>query len=703
MPSLLLATRNRVGAMEWQVLKVRDGDGDGFIHDGTPRQRPVTPAARALGLGAKLERKQRAEDMKFDVDLYEALTGHVAPTKRVRPSRVGNIDTERLQRRHEFLQATKGRFARDAEGRKRLREFAAELLSIERELIRRDEMDPEDATVGAIPRTDEVTYFSDRVSVDGLPGTLLRTEKPNRPNSGKPDTYFVRNNDAIRRSVIGKRKGKRHKERNDYIPNPKSTPKEIVGHHGHKPHGKSILWPAMYEHLRAKGMKKSKAAAISNAAWKKKRVGLKTNTPTSARGAAKTPLRAKNLRKEFIEKKWTDKARAAAILARRRHAKRKGWSSKAHDLLDVDNRMSRQLSRQASRRRKGLRSVQLERRINLVGRSEGVPPRKLKNKRIRNLLSEMVDIEMAQQAKPGDHKRHRALQLEVRRLAIAKMDGEDVEKAWTDIARKAALEARRRRWKHRRKVANKWAIKRGIDPSKHPLPRLEYMMRVEAIRDAERNIELGDPDLGAARVLLGKRRIWVKGNPLRRAHWRRIKGGADPVSGFTSLDERLIDHKPGRPLNDEKTSMPFKKVVKGSKYKAYSQLPFLDRLHGRMGVHDPMKMPVDEYLTRRESVFKMHPMRKVKIKNVVATQKRLNTEKVMEMTTAPDRTKFPLEVVRYGGKDYLLDGHHRVAAAHARGETSFRARVLDLDAIDNAPRYRPPRKKKRRQVGLVRI
>jgi hypothetical protein len=54
------------------------------------------------------------------------------------------------------------------------------------------------------------------------------------------------------------------------MPNPKSSPKEIAGSHGHKPHGKSILWPAMYEELRAKGHSKTKAAAISNAAWNKK-------------------------------------------------------------------------------------------------------------------------------------------------------------------------------------------------------------------------------------------------------------------------------------------------------------------------------------------------------------------------------------------------------------------------------------------------
>lgn len=52
--------------------------------------------------------------------------------------------------------------------------------------------------------------------------------------------------------------------------NPKSSAREIHGHHGHHAHGPSILWPALYEHLLAKGHTKASAAAISNAAWKKK-------------------------------------------------------------------------------------------------------------------------------------------------------------------------------------------------------------------------------------------------------------------------------------------------------------------------------------------------------------------------------------------------------------------------------------------------
>lgn len=82
-------------------------------------------------------------------------------------------------------------------------------------------------------------------------------------------------------------KGKRRRKRADRGPNPKSTPKEIAGKHGHKPHGKSILWPALYEHLRAKGMTKSKAAQISNGMWRKKR-GLPPKSVPGSKG--KVPI-----------------------------------------------------------------------------------------------------------------------------------------------------------------------------------------------------------------------------------------------------------------------------------------------------------------------------------------------------------------------------------------------------------------------------
>lgn len=77
---------------------------------------------------------------------------------------------------------------------------------------------------------------------------------------------------------MAKRRGR--KRRNYSIPNKRSTLKEIRGSHNHRPAGTSILWPALYRHLRKDGYSKRKAAMISNGQWRKKR-GL---PPKSARG-----------------------------------------------------------------------------------------------------------------------------------------------------------------------------------------------------------------------------------------------------------------------------------------------------------------------------------------------------------------------------------------------------------------------------------
>lgn len=63
--------------------------------------------------------------------------------------------------------------------------------------------------------------------------------------------------------------------------NKRSSHKEIVGSHGHAPHGTSILWPAMYEHLKRQGHSKASAARISNAAWNDKHGRLAADTDTT--------------------------------------------------------------------------------------------------------------------------------------------------------------------------------------------------------------------------------------------------------------------------------------------------------------------------------------------------------------------------------------------------------------------------------------
>jgi hypothetical protein len=61
----------------------------------------------------------------------------VPASTRIRPSRVHNIDVDRLQRRRDWLIAHKDDIARAADARIELRQLAREIVSINRELVRR--------------------------------------------------------------------------------------------------------------------------------------------------------------------------------------------------------------------------------------------------------------------------------------------------------------------------------------------------------------------------------------------------------------------------------------------------------------------------------------------------------------------------------------------------------------------------------------
>lgn len=61
----------------------------------------------------------------------------VPPTTKIRPARVGFIDTDRLLARLAWLTVNKARLAREADGRVVLRTTALEIHTIHRELCSR--------------------------------------------------------------------------------------------------------------------------------------------------------------------------------------------------------------------------------------------------------------------------------------------------------------------------------------------------------------------------------------------------------------------------------------------------------------------------------------------------------------------------------------------------------------------------------------
>jgi hypothetical protein len=127
---------------------------------------------------------------------------------------------------------------------------------------------------------------------------------------------------------------KRGRKSRSRRPNPKSTLKEIVGKHGHKPHGPSILWPALYEHLRADGMTKTKAAMISNGMWRKKR-GLPPKSVPGTKGKVRVASltdphvaaimrRARNVGDQLSPAELLQRKKAAEASAAARRARSQG-------------------------------------------------------------------------------------------------------------------------------------------------------------------------------------------------------------------------------------------------------------------------------------------------------------------------------------------------------------------------------------------
>lgn len=87
------------------------------------------------------------------------------------------------------------------------------------------------------------------------------------------------------------------------------------------------------------------------------------------------------------------------------------------------------------------------------------------------------------------------------------------------------------------------------------------------------------------------------------------------------------------------------------------------------------------------------PLEKVKIKNLIALQRKVDPEKVDSIRAdirAQKPGKAPL-VFRYAGVDYIADGHHRVEAAALEGieEIPARIKTLDLEKLAKAEGIAP--------------
>lgn len=111
-------------------------------------------------------------------------------------------------------------------------------------------------------------------------------------------------------------------------------------------------------------------------------------------------------------------------------------------------------------------------------------------------------------------------------------------------------------------------------------------------------------------------------------------------------------------------------------YVAYSKTPFFDTLNQLQGTPDVDKVKIEDFAKARKVLFHNQHTEKLKIKGLIATQPVVNSEKV-DRNVKEDKIK-DVFAVHYGGKYFVVDGHHALAAAADRGDKKVKARVLEI-------------------------
>lgn len=79
--------------------------------------------------------------------------------------------------------------------------------------------------------------------------------------------------------------------------------------------------------------------------------------------------------------------------------------------------------------------------------------------------------------------------------------------------------------------------------------------------------------------------------------------------------------------------------------------------------------------------------KEVPLSSLTAMQDRVDPKKVAAMTDAKPG-KLPL-VVQHNGRNYIADGHHRLAAQWLAGETKAKVKIKDLEPVDHALKRAP--------------
>lgn len=168
-------------------------------------------------------------------------------------------------------------------------------------------------------------------------------------------------------------------------------------------------------------------------------------------------------------------------------------------------------------------------------------------------------------------------------------------------------------------------------------------------------------------------RFWAEDTE-RDYHGRWAKGAAEEKA---KLEEHLVDYKPGERALTGPDSKPITEVVKGSSATTYLSVPGIEEMHDEMLLHPTLDTPPRTYVAARDRLFEKQPLQEVRVKDLTFTQPRINVPRARDVIDKPRQLELPVQVLRSNGKDYLMNGHHRVAAAAMAGKTHVRAHVYD--------------------------
>lgn len=168
-----------------------------------------------------------------------------------------------------------------------------------------------------------------------------------------------------------------------------------------------------------------------------------------------------------------------------------------------------------------------------------------------------------------------------------------------------------------------------------------------------------------------------KFNPHHDAQGRFATGGISN-SDFSPLDRKILNYNPKKPLDASGGDdlQRIEDLIPGAQYVPYTKTPFFDQLTALQGVH-PKDVEGYPHAKARKELFVKQPVEDLPSKDLIFTQNVVNIKGIARAGGNPDPS--PAQVVRYQGKNYLMDGHHRVVDGIAHGESTVHAHVLTIE------------------------